>query len=217
MKKFGSTSRRREKGATGIGFINMGTSLLLVVFVVLCLVVFAVLSISTAQADYNLSSNQAELTSQYYEACNAAEELLAVIDDAATGGADGEKIAEMLGATTVDQDREDATDAAGAGGTGKIEGAENSVVADGADDVSSTDETGGHTISGITYDAESDCISFAVEVNESQILDVVVHLTGADDAGSSGGLHYYEIQTWELASSTEWKADSNTTMMSFTS
>ena len=62
------------------GFRNIGTSLLLVIFLVLCLSVFAVLSLSTAQSDYNLTLQQAEHTSAYYTACSKAEEKLKKID-----------------------------------------------------------------------------------------------------------------------------------------
>ena len=60
--------------------INIGTSLMLVVFMVLCMVVFAVLSLSSALKDADYSQKNALRTSRYYEANNQAEELLAQID-----------------------------------------------------------------------------------------------------------------------------------------
>ena len=56
--------------------INMGISFMLVIFITLCMVVFAVLSFSTATKDYNYSKTNAENTTQYYNACNKAEEEL---------------------------------------------------------------------------------------------------------------------------------------------
>jgi len=41
-------------------FVNIGSSLLLVVFLVLCLVTFATLSLSSAQSDYSFSSRAAQ-------------------------------------------------------------------------------------------------------------------------------------------------------------
>lgn len=54
--------------------VNVGTSSILVIIVVLCLVCFAGLSIVSATADYKLSSKLAERTSSYYEASNLANE-----------------------------------------------------------------------------------------------------------------------------------------------
>lgn len=55
----------------------VGASALLVMFAVLCLTVFALLSISTVRADQRLSENAAEAVEGYYAADCAAEEILA--------------------------------------------------------------------------------------------------------------------------------------------
>ena len=55
----------------------VGGSSLLVIFAVLCLTVFAMLSLSTVQADSRLSDASAEAVSDYYAADCRAEELLA--------------------------------------------------------------------------------------------------------------------------------------------
>jgi len=60
--------------------MNMGTSLMLAVFLILCLVVFSVLSLSGALKDSGYSEKQALRTSNWYEASNQAEKRLAVID-----------------------------------------------------------------------------------------------------------------------------------------
>lgn len=59
--------------------INMGTSFLLVIFIILCMVVFAVLSLSSALKDYEASKQNAARISAYYQACNKAEEIRANI------------------------------------------------------------------------------------------------------------------------------------------
>lgn len=61
-------------------FNSIGTSLLLVVFLVICLVTFAVLSFVTARNDNKLSEKLAEKTTAYCEANNKAEEAAAAID-----------------------------------------------------------------------------------------------------------------------------------------
>ena len=55
----------------------VGGSSLLVIFAVLCLTVFAMLSLSTVQADSRLSDASAAAVSEYYAADCRAEEILA--------------------------------------------------------------------------------------------------------------------------------------------
>ncbi len=73
-------------------FVNIGSSLLLVIFLVLCLVTFATLSLSSARSDYSFSSRAAQRRTDYYQACNVAEDALAQIDAIlvkAAGSSDG--------------------------------------------------------------------------------------------------------------------------------
>lgn len=60
--------------------MNIGSASMLLIFVILCLVSFAALSIVSANADFKLSNKIAERTQSYYTACNSAEESLADID-----------------------------------------------------------------------------------------------------------------------------------------
>lgn len=60
--------------------INMGTSFLLAIFMILCMIIFAVLSLSSALKDYEYSKQNASRISAYYQACNTAEEIRAKIE-----------------------------------------------------------------------------------------------------------------------------------------
>ena len=62
--------------------LNVGTSSILMIFVILCLVCFATLSIISASADNKLSNKVLERTTAYYNACNEAEISLSQIDNA---------------------------------------------------------------------------------------------------------------------------------------
>lgn len=62
-------------------FVNIGSSSLLIIFLVLSLVTFAVLSLSGAKHDYTFSQTFAAHKTAYYEASNTAEEILGQIDD----------------------------------------------------------------------------------------------------------------------------------------
>ena len=61
-------------------FVNIGSSSLLIVFLVLCLATFSILSLSSAKSDYTLSERLAEHKNQYYEASSKAESVLDKVD-----------------------------------------------------------------------------------------------------------------------------------------
>jgi hypothetical protein len=65
---------KKERNATAPAF---GASALLVIFSVLCLTVFAMLSLSTAQAERRLSDTSAAAARAYYAADLEAEEIFA--------------------------------------------------------------------------------------------------------------------------------------------
>lgn len=69
---------KKDKNQTS--FTAIGSSSLLVVFLVLCLATFAILSLSSAKSDYSFSQRLAEHKSDYYEASSHAEAILANID-----------------------------------------------------------------------------------------------------------------------------------------
>lgn len=60
--------------------LNIGSSSILLIFVLLCLISFATLSIISAKADSKLSRKVLDRTSAYYNACNEAETALADVD-----------------------------------------------------------------------------------------------------------------------------------------
>jgi len=62
------------------GGINIGTSSILVTFVLLALVTFAALSYTSAKSDYTLSREAADRTASYYDANRMAELYMANIE-----------------------------------------------------------------------------------------------------------------------------------------
>lgn len=62
-------------------FLSTGTASIVLIFVLLCLLTFSVLSIVSAKADLNLSTKSANRTSEYYEAENKANDILLIISD----------------------------------------------------------------------------------------------------------------------------------------
>ncbi len=71
--------------------IQIGVSFMLVIFLILCMVTFAALSLSSAQKDYEYSLKNADRISAYYKASNLAEEKLAEIDHTLASGQDAEE------------------------------------------------------------------------------------------------------------------------------
>ena len=70
--------------------VTIGTSFMLVIFIILCMVVFAALSLSNAVRDQHLSEKNAAHTIAYYTANNKGEHMLAKIDTALDGCTDFE-------------------------------------------------------------------------------------------------------------------------------
>ena len=66
--------------------LNGGISLIMLVFVVLTLVSFAALSLTSARADRRLSEKYKEQTTAYYQARNESRRYLADYDAARAGG-----------------------------------------------------------------------------------------------------------------------------------
>ena len=60
--------------------IHSGISSILLIFIILCLVSFAALSLSSANADWKLTKKMLTRTTAYYNACNEAEDKLVQID-----------------------------------------------------------------------------------------------------------------------------------------
>lgn len=65
---------------TSFPFIHMGAPSLLMIFLVLCLFTFALLSLSSAKNNLALSQQSAQRTQAYYEASSLAEQMVDQID-----------------------------------------------------------------------------------------------------------------------------------------
>lgn len=64
-----------------VPFVNVGSSLLLVVFLLMCLITFATLSFTSARSDESFSRRIAARKTEYYTASNQAERLLWQLDN----------------------------------------------------------------------------------------------------------------------------------------
>ena len=80
---------RTSAKKSGMGTVNAGGAIIIIIFVVLCLTIFGLLSFATAFADKKLADKNLANVSQYYGADLAAEEKLAMIYDAVYSGLGG--------------------------------------------------------------------------------------------------------------------------------
>lgn len=69
---------KKEKQDTS--FVNIGSSSLLVIFLILCLATFAILSLSSAQSDHSFAERLAAHKTGYYEASSRAEVITGEVD-----------------------------------------------------------------------------------------------------------------------------------------
>lgn len=66
--------------------VNIGSSILMVVFILLCLFTLAAISLATAKKDYADSTRNAERVQAYYAASNEAEKMLSAMDESIADG-----------------------------------------------------------------------------------------------------------------------------------
>lgn len=71
---------RKQSEKAPAPFFNIGASSLLVIFLILCLVTFAILTLTSAKSDADFAAKLAHHKTNYYAACNTAESTLDKID-----------------------------------------------------------------------------------------------------------------------------------------
>lgn len=94
---------KKKKQESWPGF-QIGTSYLLVIFVILCLVTFAALSLSSALKDQSYTRKAAEHQTSYASACSDASSRLADIDQALHASDPYEALQRIEGISTDIQD-----------------------------------------------------------------------------------------------------------------
>ncbi len=180
-----------------------GVSLMLLIFLSLCLIVFSLLSLSGAVADETLSSQAADRTTEYYAAVTSANALLAQID-------------EQLAAYLREADAEnnsgnvEKTDTENNSGDIKKTDTENN-----SDDVKKADTARQEAAylqlcSQISRDIpdvslEDGALAFSVGIDDDQILRVrldIAYPSSDDDP-------LYRIHTWKVVNTNDWNADNS--------
>lgn len=70
-----------KKNKPTASFVNIGSSSLLIIFLIVSLVTFSVLSLSSARSDYSFSRKLASHKEEYYATSSKAEAVVSEIDD----------------------------------------------------------------------------------------------------------------------------------------
>lgn len=158
-------------------FVNIGSSSLLVIFLILCLVTFAVLSLSSAKSDYSFSQRLAQHRQVYYEANANAEEIVSQIDNTLWEIA---KVIDLSGLSSSDE-------------------LDNYFSA-----VSET--LNGNQINDVSvscdFSGDDLLISFQVPAGDSQALAVTLKANDCQESET-----YYEIKAWQIINTGSWDND----------
>lgn len=156
-------------------FGNIGTSSLLVIFLVLCLVTFAILTLSSARSDHTFSERLAAHRQDYYEASAKAETVVDRIDEMLSG------IVEEV----------DLSSQMNTGDIGKDAGVFSVYL------TRVSEALNGQQIEGISVQTEETedgiTVSFRIPAGEQQELFVMLQVMDYRNHGT-----YYEIRAWEI-------------------
>ena len=159
-----------------------GISLMLLIFLSLCLIIFSLLSLSGAVADETLSSQAADRTTEYYAAVSSANDLLSRID---------EYLSDSLQTVVSDSTQTDSTENSEAAAQEQEDTYIQlcSQISESIPEVSWQDGT----------------ITFSVNVSGDQILDAALDISWP----SSEEDPLYRIHTWKIVNTGEWTADNS--------
>lgn len=171
-----------------------GVSLMLLIFLSLCLIIFSLLSLSGAVADETLSSQAAERTTEYYAAVTAANGVLAQIDS---------QLAAYLREAEDSESSQTAEKK-----TGSVAPEEQTDKQMESDYLQLCRRIGEDVPDASWEDSEENgekggVISFSVDVDDEQILQVRLNVSYPDAEDDK----LYRIQSRKVVNTGEWNAD----------
>lgn len=198
---------RKQSEKAPAPFFNIGASSLLVIFLILCLVTFAILTLTSAKSDADFAEKLAHHKMNYYAACNTAESTLDEIDavladawqrsDTDTGKNSINNDSSQPDLTSNDSSQPDSTSSNTAAVFTEIE-----------TQLTALDSREQLQLS-MDFTQSEPTISYAVAINDKQNLCVTLTLTAAPARGEA----YYRISQWQIQSSGEWKGDQTLNLM----
>lgn len=197
-----------------IPVMNVGISLIILIFMNICLAAFAVLSLENAVSDYSLSKKTATHTTQYYEAVNKVQEQLAKKNQELREKAETEKKAEAKTTEAKSsQKKAEAKTIEAKSSQKKAETKTTEIKSIQKKAETKTTEAKGtekkikaETVKNMQSQKDikkvaKSQIKLTESVSKSQQLVVTLQLD------ETGGYPQYYIQKWKLCSSDDWQAD----------
>lgn len=198
---------RKQSEKAPAPFFNIGASSLLVIFLILCLVTFAILTLTSAKSDADFAEKLAHHKMNYYAACNTAESTLDKIDavladawqlsDTDTGKNSINNDSSQPDSTSNDSSQPDLTSSDAAAVFIEIE-----------TQLTALDSREQLQLS-MDFTQSEPTISYAVAIDDKQNLCVTLTLAAAPAKGEA----YYRISQWQVQSSGEWKGDQTLNLM----
>ena len=198
---------RKQSEKAPAPFFNIGASSLLVIFLILCLVTFAILTLTSAKSDAVFAEKLAHHKMNYYAACNTAESTLDEIDailadawqlsDTDTGKNSINNDSSQPDSTSNDSSQPDLTSNDTAAVFTEIE-----------TQLTALDSREQLQLS-MDFTQSKPTISYAVAIDDKQNLCVTLTLAAAPAKGEA----YYRISQWQVQSSGEWKGDQTLNLM----
>lgn len=167
---------KKKKNSTA-PFVNIGASSLLVIFLILCLITFAILTLTSARSDYTFSQKLADRKSDYYKANTKAEMWLDQID------------------TIFDEAYQEAASSDSTFDTRSYQ----SYIQSHLNQLSKEQSIP----FSIHFASENSTIAYYVAINEKQNLCITLTFSTSPDKGDT----YYTISQWQILSSKEWNGD----------
>ena len=198
---------RKQSEKAPAPFFNIGASSLLVIFLILCLVTFAILTLTSAKSDADFAEKLAHHKMNYYAVCNTAESTLDKIDavladawqlsDTDTGKNSINNDSSQPDSTSNDSSQPDLTSSDAAAVFTEIE-----------TQLTALDSREQLQLS-MDFTQSEPTISYAVAIDDKQNLCVTLTLAAAPAKGEA----YYRISQWQVQSSGEWKGDQTLNLM----
>ena len=190
---------RKQSEKAPAPFFNIGASSLLVIFLILCLVTFAILTLTSAKSDADFAEKLAHHKTNYYAACNTAESTLDEIDAVLADAWQLSDTDTSKNSINNDSSQPDSTSSDTAAVFTEIE-----------TQLTALDSREQLQLS-MDFTQSEPTISYAVAIDDKQNLCVTLTLTAAPAKGEA----YYRISQWQVQSSGEWKGDQTLNLMKY--
>ena len=198
---------RKQSEKAPAPFFNIGASSLLVIFLILCLVTFAILTLTSAKSDADFAEKLAHHKTNYYAACNTAESTLDEIDAVLADAWQRSDTDTSKNSINNDSSQPDLTsnDSSQPGLTSSDTAA---VFTEIETQLTALDSREQLQLS-MDFTQSEPTVSYAVAIDDKQNLCVTLTLTAAPAKGEA----YYRISQWQVQSSGEWKGDQTLNLM----